>query len=275
MSLRLLSCCLITVFLAAPPARAASPEKLAGEVMALCGINRSLAEVDRQVAQQAEQLPPALPAQARAALLGALRQAFTARAILASVKPRIAALDAGELSLIRDWCASPLGRRITAEELRASGPEADAALAAYVESLKAKPPAAARLELIERIEKASAAVPVATAMLEGIATGVAHGANTALPAERRQAPAAIDGQLAEAGARLREGVAEFMRVVMLFSYDRITDAELAQYVRLLESPAGRAFSAAYSAGIIHGMSEAARRVGAEMVRRLEPGRPSI
>lgn len=259
----------------AQPLGAAEPADLAARVMESCGVNRTLAAIGPQVAQQVAQMPPTLPAELREALAAAMQAAFTTKLMSAHVAPRMAALSSEELAAMRDWCASPLGRKVTAEELRASGSEAEAALADYIEALQKKPAKAARVKLAERIEKASAAVPVALAMLEGVAAGVASGANAALPAERRRPAADIEAELAQQRAGLQAAVAPFMRAVILFSYERLSDRELERYVRVLESPAGRAFSAAFSAGYLAGMQAAAQAVGAEIVQRLDPRRSAL
>ncbi len=252
------------------PAWAAETPALAAEVMELCGINRSLAEIGPQVELQIVQMPKQLPDNEHQALLAAMRSSFTGKAVAAHVAPQIAAMTPEELRSVRDWCGSTLGRKITAEEQRSSSPEAQAALGGFIEALKTKPAKPSRMAIIERIEKASAVVPVAIAMIDGVGTGVATGANAALPAEQRRSAEAIENDFARSRAGLKAVITPLMRGVLLFTYQRLSDKELERYAHMMESAAGRALSAAFSSGYIAGMSEAARNVGIDIVRRLNP-----
>lgn len=255
--------------LACATADAAGPDSSPASLLEVCGVNAGMSELDKQVANGSKTLPAGIRPELKDAIASALRGAGFAKAVSARVSRQVAEMSADELAAVHAWCNSPLGRKITKEELRLSRPNAEAALAAYAQSIRDKPPSAVRTTLVERISKASAAVPVTVAIFEGIGLGIASGMNATVPEERRRPAEDLERDLAPQHARIESGVAAYMQVALHYTYARLRDEDLARYAELLESPAGRAFSAAIATGYIEGMISASRQVGVEIARNLD------
>jgi hypothetical protein len=143
-------------------------------------------------------------------------------------------LEPGRLQKMLAWYDSPLGKRITGQELAAliaaGGPEAVADLE--------QNPSARRVELIERLDAAGGASETTVDVTVAIVRSLTVAFQPGLPAVAGLTRDQLDKQIAQARNRTLEDMRRLCMVSMLFAYRGLSDDELDQYVQFVES-AGR------------------------------------
>jgi hypothetical protein len=264
----LLALALATPALAAPAAGpAASPMR---EIFALSGLDaqlRSLPEVlDQSVGAQCAQLPEA---HANAVRRAATRE-FATPALRDGVLRRLeAAYHARHASAALEWLRSPLGRRITQLEIAAGSAEGMRRMAAFAESARVSPPPAARVELVDRLDRAIDATRIATDLALASTEAAAVAANAALPAAQRRPEAELRRLVSQQEGALRAQSAALIRLSFLYTYQPLGDAELGAYLAFAQSESGRWYHAVTSRAVIAAMRDASGRAGAAIARELQ------
>jgi hypothetical protein len=144
-----------------------------------------------------------------------------------------------QAAILLSWLRSPLSQRIVALEGASSTADGLAGLAGFINQLPSAPPAPTRLALIHRLERAGE-----------VTDSSATVAVAAVAALRRimapLVPPSLLGRLGldeqTAGPAIDEGYRLRIMTSLLFTYRDLSDAELARYVTVLESPTGRWFT---------------------------------
>ena len=155
-----------------------------------------------------------------------------------------------------EWYRSPLGRRVVEAELDVPPGSPPVVM---------EPPSAERLVLIERIDEAGGASEAALDITMILARSLARAADQILPVHERLGPERLEQRIA--GARFA-AFAEARRacfVNMLVAYRGLADAELAAYVRWVESSPGRWFIEALNRAIVDAVSLGAELAAVELV----------
>jgi hypothetical protein len=163
---------------------------------------------------------------------------------------------------------SPLARRITALEVEASRPEAAEQLLAFAGRLPTNPPSPQRHELILRIEEVTRSTDVAQAVHDATLLGLLRAATVARGGPQEEL-AQLERTLAESAPQRREAMHNQVVLSLLFTYRSVSEAELAEYVKLLESDSLRWFNDVVSRGLVVVLTQAAERAGDELATRSE------
>jgi hypothetical protein len=217
------------------------------------------AQMEADFKQAADLLDPALAA----ALLAAAKTAFQPEALERDITGRVAKkLTIADMSAALAWLDSAAGRRITrAEEVGASF---DAQrYAQYVDGLHAQRPSDARGQMIASVVTATNGAETVLATQEAIALGVAVGMDTMQPMERRVGEATLRLRVRQAvrSEKVRSAISDQLPLLYAYFYRDVPDADLAGYVRFLESTPGRRYQQGMTAAYIESLGRASIRIG--------------
>jgi len=188
------------------------------------------------------------------AVYGVVRDAF---------RPQV---DRPNLEATAVWLRTPVARKIIALEIASSEPSADKKLADYAASVKATPPPARRLELLQRLDWATGANETSADLVAAIARALASAVSAAGPPETRLRPGQLDERAAQVRARVYESLREVHTMSMLYTYQTLEDDELSEYVRFSSSDAGRWYYTAMRKALVGSIGKAVEQTVAELVR---------
>ena len=170
-------------------------------------------------------------------------------------------LESGSLEKARAWYDSPLGKRITGQELAAlvaaGGPEA-------VADLERNRPSERRLELLERLDAGGGASETTVDVTVAIVRSLTRAFQPGLPAVAGLTRGQLDQQVAQARNRTLEDMRRVCLVSMLLAYRGLSDDELDQYVQFVESEAGHWFMGVMNGGLLAAVDAAAEATASEL-----------
>jgi len=170
-------------------------------------------------------------------------------------------LEPARLDQALGWYDSPLGRRIVGQELAAliaaGGPDA-------VADLENNRPSPRRLELIERLDVGGGASETTVDVTVAIVRSLTVAFQPGLPAVAKLSRAQLDKQIAQARNRTLEDMRRLCRVSMLLAYRALTDDELEQYVRFVESDSGQWYMSVMNSALLAAVGAAADATAAEL-----------
>lgn len=203
-----------------------------------------LAAVDRILAQSLR----------HEAVYGAVRDVFL---------PQV---DRPSLEATAAWLRTPVGRKIVALEITSAQPGADQKVAEYTAILKAKPPVARRLELLQRLDWVTGANDTSADLVAAIARGLTAAVSAAGPPDGRLRPGQIEDRATQVRARSSETLREVRTMSMLYTYHTLEDDELSEYVRFSGSDAGRWYNTAMRRALVGAVGKAVEQTVTELVR---------
>ena len=147
------------------------------------------------------------------------------------------------LQAINDWFDSPLGERFSAAEKAVSTVQGQLGEQDYLAGLKQHGPTEARIRLISRFESAAALRDINMGMIALMMKSETAAMNRLLPADKRATDAALSAHLEKQLQNIPSEMVAVLKQQMLaiseYTYRDFTDAELADYIRFLESDAGK------------------------------------
>jgi hypothetical protein len=188
---------------------------------------------------------------------------FAADALYGRIRREFArGVDAPALATALAWYESPLGSRIIGLELVAlmhdGGAEA-------VEDLEKNRPSARRIALVKRLDAGWGASETAVDVTVAVVRSLARIFPDALAAVARVSPAHLESELAKARNRTLEQTRNAYLVSMLLAYRALSDHELEQYVRFVESEAGQWYMSGLNSALLTAIGVAADAAAAELV----------
>ncbi len=214
-------------------APAANPDKVIGELLTVSGLDHLFARLPEQmlagVRQAGQQGKRGSLAPADLAELERLaKESFSEQAFRRGVENGLRKqFEAKRYLEFTADSSTPLAMRMNELEKREPKPEE---LAAFVAGLSAKPLSQERVKLIERIDAAGRVSELATEAMFASVRGMARGIAGSDAKQLADADRAIEQQRAAAGANIRNAV----RLTLAHAYREVSDADLAEYVRLHE-----------------------------------------
>jgi len=170
-------------------------------------------------------------------------------------------LDPSKLARALAWYDSPLGKRITGLELAAlvsNGPDA-------VADIEKSLPSPRRLLFVERLDTGGGASETTVDVTMAIVRSLTRAFQPALPAVARLSPGQLDDQFARARNLTLEKIRDACLVNMLVAYRSLSDQELEQYVRFVESEAGQWYVSLMNGALLTAVDVAAEASAAELV----------
>lgn len=137
------------------------------------------------------------------------------------------------------WQESPLGKKITAEELAAAKPEARQKLLDYLERLETTPPLKGRDAAIQKFEKTTGMSKRSAHIILELIRGMNESINQTLPADKRKTKADLEKELDRMRPMILDSMREKFILSSLYTYRNLTDKELSRYTAYYESETGR------------------------------------
>jgi hypothetical protein len=191
---------------------------------------------------------------------------FAADTLYARVKAEFQrSLESGRLEKALAWYDSPLGKRITAQELAvlvaAGGPEA-------VADLEQNRPSSRRIELLERLDAGGGASETTVDVTVAIVRSLTRAFQPGLPAVADLTRGQLDQQIAQARNRTLEDMRRVCLVGMLLAYRSLSDEELDQYVQFVESEDGHRYVGVMNSALLIAVDAAAEATAAELATAL-------
>ena len=187
---------------------------------------------------------------------------FAADALYARIKTEFEhSLEPGLLDKALAWYDSPLGKRITGQELAALVATGGAETIAELEQNR---PSARRIELLSRLDVGGGASETTVDITVAIVRSLTRAFQPGLPAVADLTPGQLEQQLAQARNRIVEDVRRACLVSMLLAYRGLSDEEIDEYVRFVESEPGNWYMGVMNSALLAAVNAAAESTAAEL-----------
>ncbi|MFQ5932222.1 MAG: DUF4124 domain-containing protein [Nitrospiraceae bacterium] len=164
---------------------------------------------------------------------------------------------------------TPLFRKITQLEVQASTPDAARRVQQFSAKLTRQPPAESRLALVRSVDAAAGVSALNLEVMVDTVRGITLALERALPPDKRLPPGQLNWILSGMLAQARTGVRDQTAAHLLYAYQSLTDEELKEYLRFLESDHGRWFVRVSREALSAAMRVAAERTGRGMIDMLQ------
>lgn len=229
------------------------------ELLELAGLRAQLEALAEGVRAQLRVMPAGLDAPDRAEVDRIVARHFDAGMLRARIRLELARhADPAKLAAALAWYRSPLGRRIARAEV--------AAISAGRGEVPW--PSDARLALLERLDERGGASETALDVAMALARSLARAAEAFRPAHLRLTSDQLEERIALARIQALAPIRIACLQNMLFAYRGLGDAEIAEYVRFVESPAGRWHAETLNRALVDAASMAAEFAAVELVTLL-------
>lgn len=240
-------------------AEKANPQSIVKEVLELSGMRKQVEQLPALVQMGTSQNPSIakLSPQELANVQQAIAESFQPQWLYEAVKAHVQqAYNAERFALLLKWYWSRLGWKISQLEIEASTPQGMQKMQQFAAQLSQKPALPGRLALIRRLEHATDATALHMEMVVSMFQGMAKGLAAALPPEKRLKPGEFEKLTSKMKAQLQRDLPGQVRLMMLFTYQSLSDEDLNAYLTFLESESGRWFNKLAFRGITNAMTQA-------------------
>ena len=178
-------------------------------------------------------------------------------------------LNADELKHVLGWLNSPIGRQLTQLEEASSSPEAYIEMQRYALALQDAPPAPERLSVIRQLDAAIKITEGGVEIAMNTQLAVAIAVVASLPAEQQPTYAKLAEALEQHRPRLEDEVRIQTLFSLLYTYQSVSDAVLAEYVAFASSAAGTNYHNTTMSGLKKAMLEGAYKWGESIAQVLQ------
>jgi hypothetical protein len=248
----------------APPKT--GPTKI-DELLELSGARAQLVGLVARVAADLRPQPGQMSTADMATIDRILAQSLRHETVYGAVRDAFLRLvDRPSLEATAAWLRTPVGRKIIGLEIASSQPGAEQKVMEYTAVAKANPPAARRLELLQRLDWVTGANETSADLVAAIARGLSAAVSAAGPAESRFRPGQIEDRAAQVRARATETLREVRTMSMLYTYQTLEDDELSEYVRFSGTDAGRWYNTAMRKALVGAIGKAVEQTVTDLVR---------
>jgi len=165
-------------------------------------------------------------------------------------------LESGKLAKALEWYDSPLGKRITGLEL--------ASLMLEIPDFEKDRPSKQRLDLIRRLDAGGGASDTTVDVTMAIVRNLTRAFQPALPAVARLSPGQLEHELTQVRNLTLERIRRACLLNMLTAYRDLTDQELEQYVRFVESESGQWYMSMMNGTLLIAVDAAAEATATEL-----------
>lgn len=193
---------------------------------------------------------------------------FDAEALYARIGLELSQnLDTANLANALAWYDSLAGGRVTAIELAALRPDVGHQPSLDRETYRPSP---GRVALVERLDAGLGGSETTVDVTVAVVRSLVRVFQPALPGLSQLSRDQLDDQLAVARNRTLKALRPAYVASMLAVYRDLSDAELAEYVRFVESEAGRWYMGQTNSALLRAIDVAARAAAAELATALPP-----
>ena len=168
-------------------------------------------------------------------------------------------LESARLAKALEWYDSPLGRRITGLELASLIP--DGGPAPDFENVR---PSERRLDLLRRLDSGGGASDTTVDVTMAIVGSLTRAFQPALPAVARLSRGQLEHELTQVRNLTLERIRRACLLNMLSAYRDLTDDELEQYVRFVESEGGQWYMSVMNGTLLIAVDAAAEATATEL-----------
>jgi hypothetical protein len=187
-------------------------------------------------------------------------QRFSAGALYARMRLEFEKnLESGRLAKALEWYDSPLGKRITGLELASLIPDGSQGL----DSENDRPPQR-RLDLLRRLDAGGGASDTTVDVTMSIVGSLTRAFQPTLPAVARLSRGQLEDELTRVRNQTLERIRRACLLNMLSAYRDLTDDELEQYVRFVESEGGRWYMSVMNRTLLIAIDAAAEATATEL-----------
>jgi len=259
---------------AAPPVEPArTGPATVEELLELSGLKAQLAGIASRLAGQLQPTQGQMSLKDQTAVDRILARAVSHDKIYALVRDELRRdVDRVRLEATVAWLRSPVARKIAALEVASSEPATEQKIGVYAASLKANPPPAPRVELLQKLDWISGAAETSADIVAAVTRSVSKAVSATSPPAQSLRPGQIESRAEEIRTRVSESIRQAQLVSMLYTYQSLEDAELAEYVRFSASDAGRWYNARMHKALVSAVGGVVERATAELVRAVPPER---
>jgi hypothetical protein len=149
--------------------------------------------------------------------------------------------DTEKLKQAMAFLASPLGRRIAAEERAASGPDSQMEMQAYAAEMAKSPPSEQRIQLVQALADALNADQVILNLMKGVFYTLVDVTKGLTPDASADLKASLDAEWQQMEPMLTAQFKQFMIMGTHYSYRNLSDEELKRYIDFLNTESGQAY----------------------------------
>jgi len=168
-------------------------------------------------------------------------------------------LESARLAKALEWYDSPLGKRITGLELASLIP--DGGPAPDFENVR---PSERRLDLLRRLDSGGGASDTTVDVTMAIVGSLTRAFQPALPAVARLSRGQLEHELTQVRNLTLERIRRACLLNMLSAYRDLTDDELEQYVRFVESEGGQWYMSVMNGTLLIAVDAAAEATATEL-----------
>lgn len=215
-------------------------DKIINELMEASGLNHQIEQLPAMIHAGLQQGRNGMDETTFAQVSTAMSETHTAKAFTEEIKGSLnKSYDQARFAAWLALVNSPFAQKMTQLEKEASTPEVMQHLQAYAATLDKDPPAPARIALIERMDKATAATSAALNIQLQTAQTMISVLDPLLPPEQRMKPGQKDEMLWQMQLQVRPMIQQFIALNMLYAYRSLPDKDLEQYIALYETDLGK------------------------------------
>jgi hypothetical protein len=191
---------------------------------------------------------------------------FAADALYARIKSEFERnAESGRIEKALAWYDSPLGKRVTGQELAALVATGGADAVADLEQNR---PSSRRIDLLTRLDASGGASETTVDITVAIVRSLTRAFQPEIPSVATLTPGQLDQQMAKARNRTLDDMRRACLVSMLLAYRELSDGELDQYVRFVESEAGNWYMGTMNSALLVAVNAAAESTAAELKSRV-------
>jgi hypothetical protein len=185
---------------------------------------------------------------------------FSAAALYARIRLEFAQnIESAKLGKALEWYGSPLGKRITGLELASLVPDGG-----QIPDFENDRPSEQRLDLIRRLDAGGGASDTAVDVTMAIVRSLTRAFQPALPAVARLSRGQLEHELTQVRNLTLERIRRACLLNMLSAYRELTDQELEQYVRFVESEGGQWYMSVMNGTLLVAVEAAAEATATEL-----------
>lgn len=251
-------------WLAGPAGAESTQEELIQAVMRQSGLADQFAHapemMERQMQHRKESMPPERYEQFRQIFA----DAYGVPAMLATVESSLASrFDRAKFEAVLSEYRLPVLIRMAQLEVASTAADSAGQIEAFIESFREAPPAAARMELMRRMDDATQTSAVTTkmsiAVTKAFNRSLARAGLTDAP-DPQELEAKVEAQATQEAELIKASVL----ARLLFTYREAAEEDLQAYLTFLESDLGRWFNEMAFAAVIASYEQASERAGARL-----------
>lgn len=239
------------------------------------GLSGQLGAIEPQVRAGLAEAMSSGPQRPSAAEAGRIAQVVTAtfaaeRLRETATRVIAAGLQEEHLGALQAWYASPTGLAVARLEAQATAEQQDMGEVMRLGQAALAQSTPRRRELLGDLLRETQAAEAAVELALNTAVAIQRGFSAAVPDAPQPSTAEIEASLAPQRAPMLQAMTALAAASMALTYQRLSEAELAQYLQFTASAAGRHFNALGLQAVDAALTEATETLGRSLPGTRDP-----